>query len=220
MIRYILIVIFMLISSLSMGQIINWRAGVDVSKHQGKIDWNNLDTNIDFVYIKATEGGDFVDKKFKENWNGCKIKKGAYHFFNPKTDPNKQMKNFLGQYKPKKGDLIPVIDVEKVRSWNRRNAKKYTDRLETFIKLVHKECGVYPIIYTNGKFWEDYVNPNFNSPLPGILWIADYRIDKVPYTGPFEEWEIWQWTCKGKVKGIKGSVDLNWARHFEEMILK
>ena len=59
--------------------------GIDVSHHQGKIEWNKVkQENIHFVYIKATEGGDFKDLEFKRNWNEASkvgLLKGAYHFF-------------------------------------------------------------------------------------------------------------------------------------------
>ncbi len=44
--------------------------GLDISHHQGEIDWDKLsEQNIDFIYIKATEGDDWVDNRFKINWN-------------------------------------------------------------------------------------------------------------------------------------------------------
>lgn len=46
--------------------------GVDVSHHQGEIDWAAVaDDDIEFAYIKATEGGDFPDTRFEENWKGA-----------------------------------------------------------------------------------------------------------------------------------------------------
>ena len=43
--------------------------GIDISHHQRDINWNLLaQEDIDFIFIKATEGGDFTDPKFKENW--------------------------------------------------------------------------------------------------------------------------------------------------------
>jgi Glycosyl hydrolases family 25 len=59
--------------------------GVDVSNHQGEIDWSALaGSNVAFAYIKATEGGDFRDRRFQLNWDGAKragLARGAYHFF-------------------------------------------------------------------------------------------------------------------------------------------
>ena len=58
--------------------------GIDVSNHQGDIDWQAVRaSNVKFAYIKATEGGDHVDQRFAQNWAGAKaagVKHGAYHF--------------------------------------------------------------------------------------------------------------------------------------------
>ncbi|AQT43495.1 lysozyme [Bartonella apihabitans] len=58
--------------------------GIDVSHHQGEIDWHKIKSqNISFAYIKATEGGDFKDPQFKKNWDHALeagLRVGAYHF--------------------------------------------------------------------------------------------------------------------------------------------
>ena len=59
--------------------------GIDVSSHQGKINWKEVySSKINFAFIKATEGETFVDKRFKYNFSNAKknnIIVGAYHFF-------------------------------------------------------------------------------------------------------------------------------------------
>src|ERR671910_485801 len=61
------------------------RYGVDVSSHQSEIDWENVaGDGIEFAYIKATEGGDYVDERFQQNWDdsaAAGLDRGAYHFF-------------------------------------------------------------------------------------------------------------------------------------------
>src|SRR6476620_6575337 len=73
--------------------------GIDVSNHQGDIDWSALaGSNVAFAYIKATEGGDFRDKRFQLNWEGAKkagITRGAYHFFTQCRPGAEQAKNFI-----------------------------------------------------------------------------------------------------------------------------
>ncbi len=58
--------------------------GIDVSKWQGEINWDAVrEANTRFVFIKATEGGDHLDEKFLDNWNGAKaagVPRAAYHF--------------------------------------------------------------------------------------------------------------------------------------------
>src|ERR1044071_3304348 len=59
--------------------------GIDVSHHQGNIDWKSVKTSgITFAYLKATEGSDFADADFPANWHGSAkpgLVRGAYHFF-------------------------------------------------------------------------------------------------------------------------------------------
>ena len=64
--------------------------GIDVSKHQGTINWAELKkyTKIKFVYIKATEGADYIDPRYQENIRNAKMhgfKVGSYHFLSTKS---------------------------------------------------------------------------------------------------------------------------------------
>jgi len=77
-----------------------------VSNHQAQIDWQTVaGDKIDFAYIKATEGGDFVDDWFESNWAGAQaagLEVGAYHFFTLCRAGAEQAANFL--------DVVPVAD--------------------------------------------------------------------------------------------------------------
>src|SRR6476660_2447595 len=59
--------------------------GIDVSHHQGEIDWPRVASDgVRFAYIKASEGGTVPDHRFRENWVEAKkagLRRGAYHFF-------------------------------------------------------------------------------------------------------------------------------------------
>ena len=77
--------------------------GIDVSHYQGNIDWKMLTQTrqgkfpIHFVFMKASEGGDYGDKAFSSNFDSAKTHgfiRGAYHFYNPKTDPVRQAEFF------------------------------------------------------------------------------------------------------------------------------
>lgn len=90
--------------------------GIDVSHHQGDINWNKVAKEpIGFVYIKATEGETYVDSKFKKNIVGAKkvgLPVGVYHYFRMTSGAHKQFKNFYNTVKKYKIDLIPMVDVE------------------------------------------------------------------------------------------------------------
>ncbi len=183
--------------------------GFDVSHHQGDIDWEALRSTqtapfpIRFVFMKASEGGDFSDTTFTHNFDMARkhgFIRGAYHFFNPKTDPIRQADFFIESVRLESGDLPPVLDIEKRGKDDRRlraQLKMWLDRVESHYK-------VKPILYTSYKFKTRYLNDSVFNTYP--YWIAHYYVDSVEYDGP---WTFWQHTDAGRLPGIGERVDLN-----------
>lgn len=184
--------------------------GIDISHYQGNIDWNRLtqsrltDFPIEFVFMKATEGGDHGDDTFSRNFTEAGkygFIRGAYHFFSPNTDPLKQADFFIRTVKLAPGDLPPVLDVEltgkKSREELQANIKRWLDRVEA-------HYGVKPILYTSYKFKNRHLNDSIFNTYP--YWIAHYYVDSVRYEG---KWHFWQHTDVGNVPGIEEDVDLN-----------
>jgi lysozyme len=186
--------------------------GIDISKHQGVIDWkrvNKMKENgiqISFTFIKATEGITRQDDKYEINWKQSgqnDILRGAYHFYYPSRDANKQADNFIKVVKLSKGDLPPVVDIEYS---NGKSAKKISDDLMVFIKRLEKQYGVKPILYTNTNFYNTFLIGKFDE-YP--LWIAGYFDHERFYNEFTTPWILWQHSEKGKVDGIRGNVDFN-----------
>ena len=183
--------------------------GIDVSHHQGAIDWESVKATekeefpIRFVFMKATEGGDYKDRRFDENFRRAKeagLIRGAYHFYNPYTDPIRQADFFITQVDLKKGDLAPVLDIER----KPRDKAQLQADLKVFLKRLELHYGVKPIIYTSFKYKTRYLDaPEFDA-YP--FWIAHYYVDSLSYIGT---WQFWQHTDYGTVPGIETSVDLN-----------
>ena len=90
--------------------------GIDISHHQGNIDWDILkQQNIQFIYMKATEGQDWVDPKFKLFWesaNQKQMKVGAYHFYRFCKTGISQANHFIATVPKNEGSLPHVIDLE------------------------------------------------------------------------------------------------------------
>lgn len=90
--------------------------GVDVSHYQGTIDWPVLAAqDLDFAYIKATEGSSHTDEKFAENWEAAKdtgLRIGAYHFFSFDSPGESQLKHFTETVPAFRQMLPPVVDFE------------------------------------------------------------------------------------------------------------
>lgn len=183
--------------------------GIDISHYQGDIQWKMLEQTrqgqfpIEFIFMKATEGGDYADDRFKANFDSARAHgflRGAYHFYNPKTDPNRQADFFIRSVKLEPGDLPPVLDIEK----KNRDVKKLQADLKIWLKKVEKHYGVKPIIYASYKFKTRYLNDSVFNTYP--YWIAHYYVDSVQYQG---RWEFWQHTDVGTLPGIDENVDLN-----------
>lgn len=183
--------------------------GIDISHYQGDINWKMLEQTrqgrfpVQFIFMKATEGGDYADDKFVANFDSAKVHgfiRGAYHFYNPKTDANKQADFFIRSVKLEPGDLPPVLDIEK----KSRDVKKLQDDLKIWLRKVENHYGVKPIIYASYKFKTRYLNDSVFNSYP--YWIAHYYVDSVRYQG---EWKFWQHTDVGTLPGVEEKVDLN-----------
>ncbi|MBQ3622143.1 MAG: glycoside hydrolase family 25 protein [Bacteroidaceae bacterium] len=183
--------------------------GLDISRHQGNINWSVLkegspeNAPIEFIYIKATEGSDFSDVQFKENFAQAKqhgFIRGAYHYFSRHSNGLAQAEMFIKSVKLEKGDLPPMVDVEE----RPKNRKQFLQELKIFIAKIEEHYGVKPIIYSYKKYKEKYLTDSFFDKYP--LWIAHYYVTKLDED---IEWLMWQCSDIGSVPGIKGNVDVN-----------
>ena len=183
--------------------------GIDISHYQGNINWKMLEQTrqgqfpIQFIFMKATEGGDYPDKRFVANFDSAKAHdfiRGAYHFYNPKTDADKQADFFINTVNLEPGDLPPVLDIEK----KSKDIKKLQADLKHWLRRIEDHYGVKPIIYASYKFKTKYLNDSVFNSYP--YWIAHYYVDSVQYKG---DWKFWQHTDVGTLPGIEEQVDLN-----------
>lgn len=183
--------------------------GFDVSHHQGAINWAVLSKTqftpfpIRFVFLKASEGGDFSDTTFVHNFDLARqygFIRGAYHFYNPKTDASRQADFFIHSVQLEPGDLPPVLDIEKRGDDDDRLRKD----LLIWLQKIEQHYKVKPILYTSYKFKTRYLNDSIFNTYP--YWIAHYYVDSVEYKG---QWKFWQHTDAGTLPGIKEQVDLN-----------
>lgn len=187
----------------------NKAIGIDISEYQGNINWQKVKMideiyEINFVLIRATAGKDRVDAQFATNWENVKAKKmirGAYHYYRPNENSLEQANFFIKTVKLKKGDLPPVLDIEKLPENQSLDSLKIG--LKRWLLKVENFYGVKPIIYSGDKYFTDFLEKQFSG---YTFWIANYSI--------FDEnidksWQFWQFTENANVDGIKGNVDLN-----------
>lgn len=181
--------------------------GIDVSHWQGAIDWPRVaDDGVAFAFIKATEGGDYVDPAFAANWAGAAqagVMRGAYHFYRPQTDAAAQAEHFLRTVQLRAGDLPPVLDVEVTDG---RSASAIAAGVRTWLETVERATGRRPIVYTRAGFWNQ-VGGGFGA-YP--LWVAHYGVASPAIPADWARWTFWQHSDTGRVAGIGGDVDLDW----------
>ena len=185
--------------------------GIDISHHQGRIDWAKLRNAmiakgpVRFVMIKATEGSDYVDEMFEDNFYQARdhgFIRGAYHFWSNSSTAREQAYFFLDKVKLEKGDLPPVLDVETINE--ELTVEEFQQEILAWLHIVEDRYHAKPIIYTYYKFKEKYLSDARFDDYP--YWIAHYYVKEVQYTG---KWKFWQHTDVGHLPGIKGYVDLD-----------
>lgn len=187
--------------------------GIDVSKWQKDIDWSQVKgAGTRFAFIKATEGGDFLDENFRDNWAGARkagVARGAYHFVYW-CRPARDQVNWFIRNVPKEADALPpVLDVE----WNNLSRCPRTApavaraKMREILVALHAHYGKKPVIYTDINFHEDVLEGTHEfDDYP--FWVRstaarpEERYEKRP-------WEFWQFTTTGRVPGITGDVDRN-----------
>lgn len=183
--------------------------GIDVSEYQGKISWSYVDTienqyPLHFVFIRASAGNDAVDRRFKRNWEGAKKNKmirGAYHYYRPNENSLEQAELFIKTVRLQKGDLPPVLDIEKLpKNQSMTNLKK---GLRRWLQAIENHYKVKPIIYTGEKYYDDFLKEEFSDYL---FWIANYNFYREEIQ---DDWLFWQFTERAAVPGIEGNVDVN-----------
>lgn len=183
--------------------------GIDVSQYQGNILWDsvrliNKKFPIDFVFVRATMGENSKDSKFDKNWKGVESAhklRGAYHYFRPNENSIKQANNFIKTVKLKPGDLPPVLDIEERP--RRQSMDSLRVGLKRWLDKVEAHYKVRPIVYSGDSYFTDFLEKEFKD---YKLWIANYNFW---VESPKAHWDIWQFSEKGSVNGIKGFVDLN-----------
>lgn len=178
--------------------------GIDISAHNGMM---NLDAaaadGVAFAFIKASEGISFRDENFSINYKKAGhagIKRGAYHYFRFDCDGVKQAINLLSVVRNRQLELGIAIDVEDHGNASDVPPELIQQRLQDMVEYLNL-MGRRVMFYTNREGYEKYLMDNY----PGYpLWICHFS--ETPFDA---DWTFWQYDHHGKVKGIRGDVDLD-----------
>ncbi len=179
--------------------------GIDVSHHQGKIDWQRVAADdVAFAIIKATEGGTHADTQFATNLREARaagLAVGAYHFFTFCRPGADQAKNFIAVVPRGEPLLPPVVDIEFGGNCPQRpSPEQLNAELAAFLGPVEMAFGKQAIFYLTDEAADAYS--------AGIMarrrWLRSLAIRPGG-----SDWIYWQYHNMGRVDGITGDVDLN-----------
>ncbi len=155
--------------------------GIDVSKYQGNIDWEQVkDSGVSFAFIKATEGGDRVNSKFAYNWAAAKaagVPRGAYHFVYWCRRPHEEIGNFASVVPNEPDALPPVLDVEATPTSGTCKRTLYREEvlrdMKDMLTQMERHYGKKPIIYSSVDFYQAILHSDALSEYP--IWVRSTK---------------------------------------------
>lgn len=185
--------------------------GIDVSHHNGKINYSKLScTDNQFVIAKATEGEKFVDPMFARNMANCRqynFLHGAYHYVRGDVDPVMQAQRFVSVLRHEADPCtLLALDVEDA-TLTRLPSRMVGEIVYTMVAEIYASLVTYPLIYTSEKFMRTDTFKELSGLCGG--WLAKWGAAK-PKRSDLNT-TIWQYSSAGRVDGIQGNVDMDKA---------
>ncbi|SKC59444.1 GH25 family lysozyme [Krasilnikoviella flava] len=186
--------------------------GVDVSAYQGEIDWPVLAAqDLDFAFVKATEGSGHVDERFAASWAAARdtdLLVGAYHFLSFESPGADQAAHMIDVVPSEPGSLPPVVDVEYYGEFaaDPPGVDELRGILDPMLDALEEHYGVPPILYTTQQIRADYLGDDYDR-YP--LWIRS--VASSPDL-PRRDWEFWQYSDRDTLPGYEGEeehIDMN-----------
>ena len=182
--------------------------GIDVSEWQGKINFKEVaESGIDIVYIRASEGTDYIDPYFRENYEQAKangLKTGFYHFLTATNteEARQEARFFVSNIKGSQPDCKLAMDFEVFGDLSKSEINEISKVfLETVQELSGKECIIYSDAYNARETFDEELARRY------AIWVADYFVEEPANNGKWSSWVGFQYTDRGKINGIDGNVD-------------
>ncbi len=196
--------------------------GIDVSETQGKINWKNVQSsNTKFAMIRSTYGSSGMDSQFLSNIEGIpktNIYTGVYHDSEAQSvgEAVREANYFLNTIKPYNLLYPLAINIENELAMQ-MGTEFFTSIVNSFIRVI-KENNYYPVLYASIEVLE---NIDFNLISYVDIWLKDFSLNSSK--GPSyrkQNVTIWQYSDKGNISGINGSVNLNISYRDYSKIIK
>ena len=183
--------------------------GVDVSNHQGEVDWPQVaGAGFAFAFMKASEGVTFTDPFFAQNWERSRkqgLTRGSYHFARPNWNaPEAEAAKFVSVV-ANAGGLLPgdMVCLDMEDDGVAPGGMDLADWSLRWLRAVEMVLGVRPVFYS-GRW---YLEPRglWNNGELGAYpwWLAAYGEEAPPFA------RFWQHSSTGAVPGVQGNCDLN-----------
>ena len=187
--------------------------GIDVSYHNGTIDWKKVkQSEVEYAIIRCGYGTDDKsqdDKKWEENVKGCvdnNIPYGVYLYSYADTveKASSEADHVIRLLQGKKLKYPVYYDLEEDKLRDKISKKTIADIAQTFCDKLSAK-GYTVGIYANKDWFTNYLTDSrFNN---WTKWVAQYNT-VCNYQGKYD---MWQCSCTGSVPGISGNVDLNYS---------
>ena len=186
------------------------RKGIDVSKHQGIIDWKKVKNDgVEFAIIRIGYGGSapVKDAKFEENYknaraNGLDVGVYIYSYADTLTDAKTEANAVINWLGGRDLELPVYFDIEDKKQSILGNTLR-TNITKTFCEMI-ENAGYWAGIYANKSWLTSKLNMNELNAY--TVWVAQWANTNT-YKGPYA---MWQYTSDGSVNGISGRVDMNY----------
>lgn len=181
--------------------------GIDVSTHQGNIDWSKASQEIDFAILRASYSVT-TDDKFYRNADACTqygVPFGVYVYSYATTvEEVKAEANHVVELIKNYDLALPVFfDFEDPSQAALSTAQK-KELIKGFIDVI-KEAGYEPGLYSFLSWFDSNFSDSYFNSLP--KWIAQIEVSKCSYTRGVR---MWQYSWTGRISGISGDVDCNY----------
>ncbi len=187
--------------------------GIDISRWEGRIDFERVRKNgIRIVYIKATQGTDYVDPDFERNYRDAHkegLAIGFYHYVTARSinEAREEARFFASHIREKVQHVKPAMDFEVFGELTTAEIREISQHFLTTLeeKTKHK-----PVIYSDSSNASSRFADDRFREYP--LWIAEYGVTRPNMENPWHRWSGWQYTDRGRVRGISGYVDRDYFR--------